>query len=526
VGASPKATVRCPLCQAEFALAEILDGLPPTLIVVSDPEPPAVPAIAPLAAAGALEAARPAVTSEDAGVEPLDHVEDLLAQSLEEEGGEPRISVSEPGEGEPAADEWGATPAFVIKERDAAEAAAPEAARVRRPAGARLHKKGTHPLLKMGGLTVAGLCGAVFAQLVLWWLPWEVFPNRDPVDLGPKVAGVIPWIVPKTLRGDAEPRGVSQSPDTPPSEPQVNHPKPVQPPKVTGKNAGKNKDPHVKLSDSGLPIQDFAGIDRERPSLSKPVADGAKKKKKLEVESDFAAAPPLQPEKPNLADLTSNPLLDNMPLNPVSPTAQDAKPEAVAPASKTPAEPPMENAPVVRLKNAPPITADDFKETLAKAQQAGEDWKSTGKVQLPSYMTLLKLAEAVTCADQAAEADVNTAADLLHSIVEAPERLDFLARAGARLLRGPQRDNNGLLLVGVVKQITARGELYETQLELAPGESPVSVFSDVDPAQDFQPNDRLLVVGVLVNKPAEALVGYAGDAESTVWAGYCEVLGK
>ena len=32
--ASPKATVSCPLCQAEFELSEILDAMPPLLVVV------------------------------------------------------------------------------------------------------------------------------------------------------------------------------------------------------------------------------------------------------------------------------------------------------------------------------------------------------------------------------------------------------------------------------------------------------------------------------------------------------------
>ena len=36
--ASRLATVRCPLCQEQFPLAEVLDKLPPALIVVDDPE--------------------------------------------------------------------------------------------------------------------------------------------------------------------------------------------------------------------------------------------------------------------------------------------------------------------------------------------------------------------------------------------------------------------------------------------------------------------------------------------------------
>ena len=36
--ASRRATVRCPLCQEQFPLTEVLDKLPPALVVVDDPE--------------------------------------------------------------------------------------------------------------------------------------------------------------------------------------------------------------------------------------------------------------------------------------------------------------------------------------------------------------------------------------------------------------------------------------------------------------------------------------------------------
>ena len=49
--ASPRATVRCPLCQEEFSLAEVLDKMPPALIVVDDPDAAAAGTAAATAAA-------------------------------------------------------------------------------------------------------------------------------------------------------------------------------------------------------------------------------------------------------------------------------------------------------------------------------------------------------------------------------------------------------------------------------------------------------------------------------------------
>jgi len=59
-GASPKATVRCPLCQEEFLLSSILDAMPPLLIVVDDPEEGA-------SAGAAIPAFGPAATGVDDG---------------------------------------------------------------------------------------------------------------------------------------------------------------------------------------------------------------------------------------------------------------------------------------------------------------------------------------------------------------------------------------------------------------------------------------------------------------------------
>ena len=65
--ASRRATVRCPLCQAQFLLTEVLDKLPPALLVVDDPEAARKKALLEAAierARQAKEAAAPANTEQ------------------------------------------------------------------------------------------------------------------------------------------------------------------------------------------------------------------------------------------------------------------------------------------------------------------------------------------------------------------------------------------------------------------------------------------------------------------------------
>ncbi len=144
-GASGRATVECPHCGTRSELATWFAALPPLLTVIDDPMP------------------RP---------------------------------VSLAVDDEPALEE---VPKFDFVERAAPSAVAVQpAVRTGRPSTAvrrRAQPKGGG-LLGIAAVLGGGLCALPLAQLVLWWLF-----GRDPVELGPKVAAYVPFVVPSELRG-------------------------------------------------------------------------------------------------------------------------------------------------------------------------------------------------------------------------------------------------------------------------------------------------------------------------------------
>ena len=153
--ASPAAIVQCPLCDAEFELAELLESVPPTLLVVDDP---------------ATEWAED-VASDEESTESTD-----VGFSLEALGGQPE--------------------GFSIDDEEPSVRATSVRSSSRRAA-------------KGGGLRsvlqviFGGLLALPLAQLALWYWPWG---PQDPLKLGPKLSSyaAVKWVVPAEFHGSAD----------------------------------------------------------------------------------------------------------------------------------------------------------------------------------------------------------------------------------------------------------------------------------------------------------------------------------
>ena len=143
--ASSETRVRCPLCQAEYSFSEVLNRLPPALIVLD------APSITPAAGLGRQE-------------------DDDYALVVEED--EPRPAVSQ------------------VRLQRSVSAAAQVRSRAARPQKSMFWEA---TKVALGALLAIPL-----AQLILWYLPgsWQ----RDPLDLGPRVSRYVPWVVPANLR--------------------------------------------------------------------------------------------------------------------------------------------------------------------------------------------------------------------------------------------------------------------------------------------------------------------------------------
>ncbi len=163
-GSSPAATVRCPLCQEEFQLSELLDAMPPALIVVEDPEAADQPA--------APDSLFFADSAADRPINLLDEVET---------DPQPRAISIGP------------------LETSSAPSTTPSSGKGRRVAP-RPQRKKKNPAVEVAKVFFGGVAGLVIAQALLWWLPWSNY-RRDPFELGPKVSEFAGWMVPEQFHG-------------------------------------------------------------------------------------------------------------------------------------------------------------------------------------------------------------------------------------------------------------------------------------------------------------------------------------
>jgi hypothetical protein len=180
-GASENSNVACPLCRDEFLLSEVLQALPPRLILLDGPEAPEE-----------AEVTTPAAPVADADstmgiLEDVEEETEASEEPVEESASEPEAEDSEQGN------------AFAFADSGESDSAAPTSIRSSR----RPRQKSENPITTMIKVGLGGLMAAPLAQLILWW----AF-SKDPVKLGPKVSPYVPWVVPKSLRGS----GSSQVP--------------------------------------------------------------------------------------------------------------------------------------------------------------------------------------------------------------------------------------------------------------------------------------------------------------------------
>jgi hypothetical protein len=171
--ASQAAIVQCPLCEAAFGLAELLELVPPTLIVVDDPEAQCAEDVA----------------SDEQSTESLDGGFSLEAMSDQSEdfsldGEEPTVRA----------------PTVRSSDRRAAKGG------------------GLRSVIQ---IIFGGLLALPLAQLALWYWPWG---PQDPLELGPKLSSyaAVKWVVPARFHGSADENSVDDSMNESDFEPEKN----------------------------------------------------------------------------------------------------------------------------------------------------------------------------------------------------------------------------------------------------------------------------------------------------------------
>lgn len=488
--ASRLATVRCPLCQEEFPLAEVLAQLPPALIVVADPQPVA----APPAEADSWDVSPEA---DELALRPAESVAGFAPLSIETEAPRPSAST---------------------------------ATSRRRPSVGARKRPPKNPVMEGVKIVLGGIAGLVIAQVILWWVgSSQAWPKQraDMFQLAPKVARVLPWIVPERYRGErpasdaadaSEFGAVASSGANTSGLQELPERTFVDPNAAGGADDRQGAEPAAKrkTSRAGGKSVPAAG------NGAAAVPDGLAPAPALDV--DLAEIPDIADSTLDDLGLEADMLAEDEPIAdpvvmPVEALAPPASPEA-EPAGAEPVAGPVRPAP-----RSTPAELGTAVEAARTAFSALQDSSEDDIVSLlrQTYPVLAKLGETVARAAPGGD-EWQAAGELLREVRAEEEKLALLGRVGGGWLRAPARDNDGVLLVGTVKQVRQQGPYRVTDLLLPGSDQTVAVYSAAEPGVAYPLDQRLVVFGAILSDPRSELEGYDGDAEYVVWQGLAEQL--
>lgn len=95
------------------------------------------------------------------------------------------------------------------------------------------------------------------------------------------------------------------------------------------------------------------------------------------------------------------------------------------------------------------------------------------------------------------------------------QKFESLGRWAATDFANTMRPSNGIGLAGVIEEVRTLGDQFRTFLRLPGRDSPISVISSQKP--NLAAGDTAIVVGLVVDDPAQNIAGYDGPDESVVW---------
>jgi hypothetical protein len=147
--------------------------------------------------------------------------------------------------------------------------------------------------------------------------------------------------------------------------------------------------------------------------------------------------------------------------------------------------------------------------------------KSVRQTKGRSYSKLCELAEVLTFCDEASTASferlVRETEDLFRSTLADAHTRGEVARIATIWIDSPSRRHGGVFLAGSTSGGQIAGDVYEYQLRPEDGDplvilSPQPLENRADAAAT-----QLGVVGTIVDRPAETIAGYTGDAPRAIW---------
>ena len=272
---------------------------------------------------------------------------------------------------------------------------------------------------------------------------------------------------------------------------------------------------------------------------------------------------PMAPQR-SLSDLLNKP---DQPAAAGQPT-EPPPPEGPVPATEpeNPPAPPASSAapaPQVGLRNAVTYTSDELGAALAEAMASlgcehcnstgvvkrtvvtgvrevnGKKIEQTAEKRLPCevcggkpsakmtpevYQKLSRLAEVVTFVEinpgaTSAWHRRESVQNLLLRAGGDVQRAEAMGRLAGFQLDAGRREQSGIVLAGTVEALDKEGPLYTTRLVLFGLGKVVTVVSSRPARPTIDVRDRVVILGSIVDNPAEKLAGYEGQMPQVVWGG-------
>ncbi len=462
IDALPDSTVRCPLCREEFQLQEFLTQLPPSLILLDQ-------------TATDDSRTHAAANTRSTESEPRSDsgpiFDGIRVSAFSEQGGSD--SRTQPVDATDSA----TIPEFELdtgpdERSESASAAVP----VRR---ARRQKS---PGWEITKVVAGGLLALPLAQLILWWLPgnWQ----RDPLQIGPSVGRVLPWVVPANYR-------------------------PVR--------AARSQEPERRRRMAST-------FGKKKPTRDRPSVDQSSR---LPLPGQGRqATDPKNGKGPGATTVpTGQPAAGSATASPKPATGEAGQTTAKVAISGSDAESP------------PSFSVDDLRTALESALQASVAWdtavseKDEDQVRRTEnlYESFAALGNVITYmkpGDPEALPWIRSLQHVLSSFGQQPDKLAMIGNRSQVWLDDVNRSNNGVLLFGTVKRIETHGAIHESVIELASRKKrAVSVVSRVDPRPFYKVNDRILMLGAVINRPSQILPASA-PTHSTNSAADQATIGK
>jgi len=204
---------------------------------------------------------------------------------------------------------------------------------------------------------------------------------------------------------------------------------------------------------------------------------------------------------------------------PTFPPPSAESPE-VADAEKAPPKKKTSRDGYVGLADPPSYTSDDLGQALKAADASLKD--AEGAISEEVYGKLCRLAEVATFVEggkggRQLGARRSAIRTLLERIGETPANLDKIGFQAGALCVNRDRQESGVVLAGKVLTTVSEGKAHGAHVQLTASGRTITVASKrpLGAAAD----DVVLILGRIVDDPAENLVGFATKQPVTVWMG-------